>query len=230
MKPKTEELSGAATGQSRPVSICSSVSSGYASGEEGDNSTPNSTSFTIVCPCNGPTCNAKQQEFSHLVKELRHESALEQLAQQKFDFSVSCISPPLQRLHALRLQRASVIPESETGEIDKDPEDVQDANCTANSDTQSRTQSESKSEGTKTLSNLDKEDVLSDSIEETIDQTMDNFIEDFSNTLNNFENLHLMKVADSDRSYQHVYDTTRRHQTRQVPKPTTNHDDFVSVV
>jgi hypothetical protein len=55
-----------------------------------------------------------------LVQELRQESALEKLAQQKFDFSVSCISPTLQRLQILKLQNASVIPESEAADDNRD--------------------------------------------------------------------------------------------------------------
>ncbi|XP_031572183.1 uncharacterized protein LOC116306293 [Actinia tenebrosa] len=99
-KVKIEESSSscATTPQSvRPASVCSSVSSGYAS-DEGDSSPLN------TCTNNESKYCERNAEFTRLVQELRQQSALEQLAQQKFDFSVSCISPTLQRLHILRLQ------------------------------------------------------------------------------------------------------------------------------
>ncbi|KXJ14467.1 uncharacterized protein LOC110238850 [Exaiptasia diaphana] len=177
IKPKQEE-SSSSTGQSRPASICSSVSSGYASGEENDNVT--SPAHACTCPCNGPTCSAKQQDFSRIVKELRHESALEQLAKQNFDFSVSVISPTLQRLHEFKRQKA--IPESTEKPVDNvsDSSDCHTAESISNkvNDNEERT----------------NEQHVSESIGNNIDQTMDNFIEDFSTSLNKIEYLHHMKL------------------------------------
>lgn len=99
-KDKLDESSRscATTPQSaRPASVCSSVSSGYAS-DEGDSS-PLST-FTN----NDSICDERNIQFTRLVQDLRQQAALEQLAQQKFDFSVSCISPNLKRLQTLKLQ------------------------------------------------------------------------------------------------------------------------------
>lgn len=190
IKLKTEESSSSNAGQSRPVSICSSVSSGYASGEEGDTSTP------LQCPCNGPTCNAKHQEFSRIVKELRHESALEQLARQKFDFSVSCISPTLQRLQALKREKAD-IPES--GEKTEGNHKAPGEKESVNNTTDQNKQKDSTVKDDEITEHPKEHDVSKIVDNDNIEQTMDNFIEDFSTTLSNIENLHLMNLLSAQR-------------------------------
>jgi len=181
IKLRTEENRSNLTGQSRPASICSSISSGYASGEEGDTPTP------PPCPCNGPSCNAKQQELSKLVKELRHETALEQLARQRFDFSVSCISPTLQRLQKIKRQQAAI---SETGGKISETCTVPGEGFIKIDTTEMNTKSDSTDiihNGQKDMTDI-KDDIAN------IDQTMETFIEDFSATISNIENLHLTNL------------------------------------
>lgn len=139
-----------------------------------------SPALACACPCNGPTCTTKQQDFSRIVKELRHESALQQLAKQNFDFSVSVISPTLQRLHDFKRQQ--VIPESVEKPVDNATV-ISDSHITEN--------------GSKNMNDNEEtrnEKQVSESVGNTIDQTMDNFIEDFSTSLNKIEYLHRMKL------------------------------------
>lgn len=180
IKLRTDENRSTSAGQSRPASICSSVSSGYASGEEGE------TQTLPPCPCNGPSCNAKQEELSRLVKELKHETALEQLARQKFDFSVSCISPTLQRLREIK-RGQSAIPETGEKVQEKSMVPGQEHDMEMNT-----AEIQSKNDSTEKARNTRKE--LPELDIDNIDKSMENFIEDFSTTISNIENLHLTNL------------------------------------